>query len=118
VNVLVPHQLDVIIKELAEEKGGQGIKYLKKALTKVKFPWKSLLTYLVLRYLQGNLGTIRSSWWLPVQHVFSLLHTLSENVAVLLPHSVDSRIGTRTFIVFALPPQSETRRDSGHVRES
>lgn len=83
VNVLVPHQLGVLITNL-----GPG-----------RIPHKDLLKYIVLRFLQGQqgvLGSLRSILWIPIsQSTYRRLTTAAyEHVLSLsLDFHVNNRLG-------------------------
>ena len=61
INVLIPRQLGIVTDELTGENGQLP-----------KMPWTSLLIYVALRFLQGNMGiigNIRAYAWIPIGQV-------------------------------------------------
>lgn len=72
VNVLIPRQLGIVTDELTGDNGAPRT-YLISLLSNVaKMPWVSLLIYVLLRFLQGNMGLIgalRSYCWIPIGQV-------------------------------------------------
>lgn len=87
VNVLVPHQVRVIIRKLPGEDGD-----------KYQVPWVEILLYVVFRWLQGGQGllsSLRSTLWIPVsQYSYMELSTAAfEHVHGL---SLDFHLGKKT----------------------
>src|SRR5215813_6961885 len=70
VNVLVPRQLNIIAKDIMGERDDRRIYIFQNFSNIVHTPWHSILVYLFLRFLQGNLGSSRSYLWLPLEQVF------------------------------------------------
>ena len=91
VNVLAPHQFGKIVNELAGENGTDGD-------GGIHTPWKGIVFYIALRFLQGNngiLGAIRSTLWIPVsQYSYRELSVAAfEHVHGL---SLDFHLGKKT----------------------
>jgi ATP-binding cassette, subfamily B, vacuolar membrane transporter HMT1/ACLQ len=71
VNVLIPRQLGIVTDELTGE-SGQPRNYPDELSNVAKMPWVSLLVYVFLRFLQGNMGLVgalRSYAWIPIGQV-------------------------------------------------
>ncbi|KAJ5609771.1 hypothetical protein N7528_010338 [Penicillium herquei] len=86
VNVMVPHQVQVITTALAEDEG------------QFRVPWFEIFMYVVYRWLQGGQGllsSMRSSLWIPVsQYSYMELSTAAfEHVHGL---SLDFHLGKKT----------------------
>jgi ABC-type bacteriocin/lantibiotic exporter with double-glycine peptidase domain len=87
VNVLVPNKVGDIITILANEEG-----------TDFRVPWLEILTYVILRWLQGGQGllsSMRSSLWIPVSQYsyMELSNAAFEHVHGL---SLDFHLGKKT----------------------
>lgn len=87
VNVLVPHQVEVITNILSDEEGDN-----------LRIPWFQICLYIFYRWLQGNqglIGSLRSSLWIPVsQYSYMELSTAAfEHVHSL---SLDFHLGKKT----------------------
>ena len=77
VNVLIPRQLGIVTDELTGESGQPGTSVVISQLIAAKMPWVSLLVYVVLRFMQGNMGVvgaIRSYMWIPIGQVLSMTY--------------------------------------------
>lgn len=75
VNVLIPRQLGIVTDELTGE-SGQPRTSLKSGTNIAKMPWASLLVYVLLRFMQGNMGLVgalRSYAWIPIGQVSMIL---------------------------------------------
>lgn len=86
VNVLVPHQVEVITNALSKD----GDEF--------RVPWFEICMYILYRWLQGNqglIGSLRSSLWIPVsQYSYMELSTAAfEHVHGL---SLDFHLGKKT----------------------
>jgi ATP-binding cassette, subfamily B, vacuolar membrane transporter HMT1/ACLQ len=71
VNVLIPRQLGIVTDELTGESGAPRIP-ISFCFNLAKMPWASLLVYVFLRFMQGNMGLIgalRSYCWIPIGQV-------------------------------------------------
>src|SRR5216117_529985 len=70
VNVLIPAQLGLVTDKLAGENGQPRNSPTRDwCLIVAKMPWVSLLLYVFLRFMQGNMGLVgalRSYAWIPV----------------------------------------------------
>jgi ABC-type transport system involved in Fe-S cluster assembly fused permease/ATPase subunit len=91
VNLKVPDQLGRIVDQLAGENGTDDN-------GQIGMPWKGIILFIVLRFLQGNngiLGAIRSSLWIPVsQYSYRELSVAAfEHVHGL---SLDFHLGKKT----------------------
>ncbi|KAF2198404.1 vacuolar ABC heavy metal transporter-like protein [Delitschia confertaspora ATCC 74209] len=91
VNVKVPDQFGKIINDLAGENGTDGD-------GAIRTPWKGIIFFIALRFLQGNngiLGALRSALWIPVsQYSYRELSVASfEHVHSL---SLDFHLGKKT----------------------
>lgn len=87
VNVLVPHQVQIITESLTDNEGKD-----------FQVPWTQICLYVVYRWLQGNQGllsSLRSSLWIPVsQYSYMELSTAAfEHVHGL---SLDFHLGKKT----------------------
>jgi hypothetical protein len=87
VNLLVPHQVEVITKSLTQNEGKE-----------FQVPWLQICLYIIYRWLQGNQGllsSLRSSLWIPVsQYSYMELSTAAfEHVHGL---SLDFHLGKKT----------------------
>ena len=87
INLLVPHQVGVIVNALAGEDGED-----------VGIPWGGICLYILYRLLQGNnglLGAVRSTLWIPIsQYSYQELSTAAfEHVHGL---SLDFHLGKKT----------------------
>jgi hypothetical protein len=113
VNVLIPRQLGIVTDELTGESGQPGTSIGISQLIAAKMPWVSLLVYVLLRFMQGNMGivgAIRSYMWIPIGQVtlsvtMSLMHsTLTVNSP--LEHSNMSIPCPSTFTSLKRPEKS------------
>ena len=89
VNVLIPRQLGIVTDELTGESGQPGTSVGIFQLIAAKMPWVSLLVYVLLRFMQGNMGivgAIRSYMWIPIGQV-TLPVTLSLTNSTLTVNS-------------------------------
>jgi ATP-binding cassette, subfamily B, vacuolar membrane transporter HMT1/ACLQ len=91
VNVLVPHQIGIIVNELSGEDNEDGD-------NTIHFPWVSICLYILYRFLQGNngiLGAARSTLWIPIgQYSYRELSVAAfEHVHNL---SLDFHLGKKT----------------------
>jgi hypothetical protein len=76
---MIPRQLGIVTDELTGDNGEPRIPLSYEGLlTVAKMPWVSLLIYVFLRFLQGNMGLVgalRSYAWIPVGQVTPALST-------------------------------------------
>ena len=78
VNVLIPRQLGIVTDELTGERG-QPRTSLQSGTNVAKMPWASLLVYVFLRFMQGNMGIVgalRAYAWIPIGQVYMILTEL------------------------------------------